>query len=73
MTKRYGARLNLLADSGDKNKVVYVAQTIKGGTYRGAPYKIDHREDGKAKETFVPYEDDAALLQAIRGALSGSL
>ena len=73
MTKRYGARLNLLADSGDKNKVVYVAQTIKGRTYRGAPYKIDHREDGKAKETFVPYEDDAALLQAIRGALSGSL
>ena len=73
MSIRYGARLNLLADSGDKNKVVYVAQTIKSGSARNAPYKIEHREDGTAKETFVAYEDDVALLQAIRGALSGSL
>ena len=73
MTKRYGARLNLLVDPGDKNRVVYVAQTIKSGSARNAPYKIEHREDGTAKETFVPYENDAALLKAIRDALDGSL
>ena len=73
MTKRYGARLNLLSDPGDKTRVVYVAQTIKSGTARNAPYRIEHREDGTPREVFVPYEDDAALLKAVRDALDGSL
>ena len=73
MTKRYGARLNLLSDPSDRNKVVYVAQTINSGTAQNAPYRIDHREDGKAKESFVRYEDDVELLKAIRNALKGRL
>ena len=73
MTERHGARLNLLGDPSDRNKVVYVAQTIKGGTQHNAPYHIQRRENGKAIETFIDYEDDAALLKAIRDALNGSL
>ena len=70
MAQRHGARLNLL---GDKDKVIYVAQTIKSGTAKNAPYHIERRDGGKNKETFVNYDDDTGLLKAIRDALSGRL
>ena len=68
MAQRHGARLNWL-----DNAVIYVAQTIKGGTAQNAPYRVERREDGKNKETFVNYDDDAGLLKAIRDALNGQL
>lgn len=68
MTQRRGARLNWLGDDH-----IYVAQTIKSGSAQNAPYVIERSENGKQKETMVSYEDDAALLKAIRDALNGRL
>ena len=68
VTPRRGARLNWLADD-----TIYVAQTVKSGTAQNAPYRIERREDGRAKETFVNHDDDAGLLKAIRDALDGRL
>lgn len=70
MAQRHGARVNMPFDG---HKAVYVAQTIKSGTERNAPYVIERREDGRNKERFVDYDDDAALVKAIRDALNGEL
>ena len=70
MTRPHGARINLLFGTP---RVIYVAQTIKSGTERTAPYVIERCDDGRNKERFVNWEDDAALLQAIRDALNGEL
>ena len=70
MTQPHGARVNVLSNTP---RVIYVAQTIKSGTERNAPYVIERRDDGKNRERFVNGGDDAALLQAIRDALNGDL
>ena len=70
MTQRHGARVNLLVGPP---RVIYVAQTIKSGTEQNAPYVIERRDDGRGKERFVNWDDDAALLQAVRDALNGKL
>ncbi len=68
MTQPRGARINLLVDG---QRVIYVAQTIKTGPAQNAPYVIERRDDGGNKERFVNWDDDAALVQAIRDALNG--
>ncbi|MXY60411.1 MAG: hypothetical protein F4Y96_08315 [Chloroflexi bacterium] len=70
MTQRHGARVSLLFDG---QKVIYVAQTVKSGPAQNAPYVIELREDGRNRERFVNWDDDAALVQAIRDALNGEL
>ena len=68
MTPRHGVRINWLGDDR-----VYIAQTIKSGPKHGDEYHIERRENGKSKEAFVRYDDDAKLLKAIRDALNGEL
>ena len=68
VTPRRGARLNWLGDD-----TIYVAQTVKSGTAQSAPYHIERRAHGRAKETFVNHDDDAGSLKAIRDALDGRL
>ncbi len=48
-----------------------MTQTIKSGPAQNAPYVIERRDDGGNKERFVNWDDDAALVQAIRDALNG--
>ena len=68
MTQRHGVRINWLGDDD-----IIVAQTVKSGTARNAPYRIEPRSDGGSKEAIVKYNDDEGLLKAIRNALNGEL
>ena len=68
LTPRREARFNWLGDD-----MIYVAQTVKRGTAQNAPYRIERREDGRAKETFVNHDDDVGLLKAVRDTLNGRL
>ena len=56
MTQRHGARINLPFDG---HGVAYAAQTIESGLARNAPYVTDRREDGRNRERFVDYDDNA--------------
>lgn len=64
LTPRRGARLNWLGDD-----MIYVAQTVKRGTAQNAPYRIERREDGRAKETFVNHDDEMPLMDGYEAAL----
>lgn len=70
MTQPHGARVNMLFGTP---RVIYVAQTLKSGTERNAPYVIEPRDDGRNNERLVNWDDDADLLQAIRDAMNGEL
>ena len=70
MTQPHGALVNVLHGTP---RVIYVAQTIQSGTEQNASYVIERRDDGRNRERFVNWDDDAALLQAIRDALNGEL
>lgn len=70
MTQRHGVRVNLLVG---EPKVIYVAQTVKSGPARTASYVIERGQDGKSKERFVDWDDDAGLVKAVRDALNGLL
>ena len=37
------------------------------------PYVIERRDGGRNEERFVDYDEDAALLKAVRDALNGEL
>lgn len=68
MEQKHGARLRLM----DENTIL-VHQEIKGGPNPQDRFVIERRKDGKNKERFVPYHDDAKLLKAVRDALKGQL
>ena len=66
MERKHGARVRLM----DENTVL-VHQEIKSGPDPQDRFVIERHENGKNKERFVRYHDDAQLLQAVRDALNG--